>query len=151
MTPPVYYPPHNRQKTTTTKAIIRRKGSTIAMSYKNIGDYGIIGDLHTIALVGLDGSIDWCCLPRFDAPSVFGAILDHKAGGHFRIAPVEAGNARQMYLPETNILLTRFLQNDGDRPASRIPRICRHRIRRRQGVRIRGHQVDQSPAGTRCR
>lgn len=83
------------------------------MSYKNIGEYGIIGDLHTIALVGIDGSIDWCCLPRFDSPSVFGAILDQKAGGHFRIAPTDPGNTRQMYLPETNILLTRFLQHDG--------------------------------------
>ena len=83
------------------------------MTYKGIGDYGIIGDLHTIALVGLDGSIDWCCLPRFDSPSLFGAILDHKTGGHFKIAPVEEGNTRQMYLPETNILLTRFLQHDG--------------------------------------
>ena len=79
------------------------------MSYKNIGDYGIIGDLHTVALVGIDGSIDWCCLPRFDSPSVFGAILDDKIGGHFKIAPVQKGNTRQMYLPETNILLTRFL------------------------------------------
>ena len=83
------------------------------MAYKGIGDYGIIGDLHTIALVGLDGSIDWCCLPRFDSPSLFGAILDHKSGGHFKIAPVNEGNTRQMYLPETNILLTRFLQHDG--------------------------------------
>ncbi|HSF09924.1 MAG TPA: trehalase-like domain-containing protein, partial [Nitrospirales bacterium] len=83
------------------------------MSYKNIGDYGIIGDLHTIALVGIDGSIDWCCLPRFDSPSLFGAILDHKIGGYFKIAPVTNGNTRQMYLPETNILLTRFLQHDG--------------------------------------
>jgi len=83
------------------------------MSYKNIGDYGIIGDLHTIALVGIDGSIDWCCLPRFDSPSLFGAILDHKVGGYFKIAPVKKGNTRQMYLPETNILLTRFLQHDG--------------------------------------
>ena len=83
------------------------------MSYKNIGDYGIIGDLHTIALVGIDGSIDWCCLPRFDSPSLFGAILDHKVGGYFKIAPVRKGNTRQMYLPETNILLTRFLQHDG--------------------------------------
>ncbi|WP_454063201.1 glycoside hydrolase family 15 protein [Candidatus Nitrospira salsa] len=83
------------------------------MAYKNIGDYGIIGDLHTIALVGLDGSIDWCCLPHFDSPSLFGSILDHKAGGHFKIAPVQEGNTRQMYLPETNILLTRFLQDDG--------------------------------------
>ncbi|WP_342347936.1 glycoside hydrolase family 15 protein [uncultured Nitrospira sp.] len=83
------------------------------MSYKNIGDYGIIGDLHTIALVGLDGSIDWCCLPRFDSPSLFGAILDQKIGGYFKIAPITEGNTRQMYLPETNILLTRFLQHDG--------------------------------------
>ncbi len=83
------------------------------MSYTNIGDYGIIGDLHTVALVSIDGSIDWCCLPRFDSPSIFGAILDHKIGGHFKIAPVHEGNTRQMYLPETNILLTRFLQLDG--------------------------------------
>lgn len=83
------------------------------MSHKNIGDYGVIGDLHTIALVGLDGSIDWCCLPRFDSPSLFGAILDQKVGGHFKIAPLQEGNTRQMYLPETNILLTRFLQHDG--------------------------------------
>ena len=83
------------------------------MSYKSIGDYGIIGDLHTIALVGMDGSIDWCCLPHFDSPSVFAAILDHKQGGHFKISPTIEGNQRQMYLPETNILLTRFFQEDG--------------------------------------
>ena len=83
------------------------------MATQGIGDYGIIGDLHTIALVGLNGSIDWCCLPRFDSPSIFGAILDQKAGGHFKISPVREGNTRQMYLPETNILLTRFLQDDG--------------------------------------
>ena len=83
------------------------------MSYKGIGDYGIIGDLHTIALVGMDGSIDWCCLPHFDSPSIFAAVLDHKQGGHFKIAPVHEGNQRQMYLPETNILLTRFFQEDG--------------------------------------
>ncbi len=83
------------------------------MSYKGIGDYGIIGDLHTIALVGTDGSIDWCCLPHFDSPSIFAAILDHKQGGHFKIAPIQEGNQRQMYLPETNILLTRFFQEDG--------------------------------------
>ena len=83
------------------------------MSYTNIGDYGIIGDLHTVALVSIDGSIDWCCLPRFDSPSIFGSILDDKIGGFFKIAPVKTGNTRQMYLPETNILLTRFLQHDG--------------------------------------
>jgi len=83
------------------------------MAYKSIGDYGIIGDLHTVALVGMDGSIDWCCLPHFDSPSVFAAMLDHKQGGHFKISPTYEGNQRQMYLPETNILLTRFFQEDG--------------------------------------
>lgn len=83
------------------------------MGYKGIGDYGIIGDLHTIALVGMDGSIDWCCLPHFDSPSIFASILDHKQGGYFKIAPLQEGNRRQMYLPETNILLTRFLQEEG--------------------------------------
>jgi len=83
------------------------------MAYKSIGDYGIIGDLHTIALVGMDGSIDWCCLPHFDSPSVFAAILDHKQGGYFKISPTIEGNQRQMYLSETNILLTRFFQEDG--------------------------------------
>ena len=83
------------------------------MAYKSIGDYGIIGDLHTVALVGTDGSVDWCCLPHFDSPSVFAAMLDHKQGGHFKISPVHEGSRRQMYLPETNILLTRFFQDDG--------------------------------------
>lgn len=84
------------------------------MSYKNIAEYGVIGDLHTVALVGTDGSIDWCCFPRFDSPSIFAAILDDKKGGRFSLAPVdEGGNRRQMYLPETNVLLTRFLHTDG--------------------------------------
>ena len=56
------------------------------MGYKPIESYGVIGDLHTVALVGIDGSIDWCCLPHFDSPSVFAAILDDQKGGSFRIA-----------------------------------------------------------------
>lgn len=77
----------------------------------------MIGDLHTVALVGINGSIDWCCIPRFDAPSVFGALLDAQKGGYFRISPTAecAKNMRrrQMYFPETNILITRFLTIEG--------------------------------------
>jgi len=83
------------------------------MAYKPIGDYGVIGDLHTVALVGKDGSIDWCCFPHFDSPSLFGALLDDQRGGRFRIAPQEDGKRQQLYLPETNVLLTRFLHCDG--------------------------------------
>ena len=82
-------------------------------AYKPIENYGVIGNLHTIALVSIDGSIDWCCLPHFDSPSVFGAILDTKKGGHFNITPVTQGTRRQTYLPDTNILITRFLHSDG--------------------------------------
>jgi GH15 family glucan-1,4-alpha-glucosidase len=84
-------------------------------NYLPIEDYALIGDLHTVALVGKNGSIDWCCLPRFDAPSIFGALLDTHKGGFFRISPTEQSGLRykQLYLPETNILLTRFLTADG--------------------------------------
>ncbi len=85
------------------------------MTYLPIGDYAVIGDLHTVALVGKNGSIDWCCLPRFDSPSLFGAILDTGKGGFFRISPADMSEVKcqQLYLPETNILLTRFLREDG--------------------------------------
>jgi GH15 family glucan-1,4-alpha-glucosidase len=83
--------------------------------YLPIEDYALIGDLHTVALVGKNGSIDWCCLPRFDSPSVFGALLDANKAGFFRISPttMEQVKCQQLYLPETNILLTRFLSPDG--------------------------------------
>jgi len=83
--------------------------------YLPIEDYAVIGDLHTVALVGKNGSIDWCCLPNFDSPSVFGALLDANKGGFFRIAPpyVPGMSRKQLYLPDTNILITRFLSVDG--------------------------------------
>lgn len=85
------------------------------MTYKPIGQYGLIGDRHSAALVGTDGSIDWCCFPRFDSPSVFAAILDDRKGGRFQIAPA-AGHVSvdQSYLPNTNILSTRFTTPTGD-------------------------------------
>jgi GH15 family glucan-1,4-alpha-glucosidase len=62
-----------------------------APGYRPIENYGIIGDLHTTALVGMDGSIDWLCLPRHDSPSVFTAILDDEQGGRFAISPAAEG------------------------------------------------------------
>src|SRR3954466_9252534 len=84
------------------------------VGYLPIDQYGVIGDLHTAALVGRNGSIDWLCLPRFDSPSVFAAILDDGKGGRFRIAPPAEGiRHKQFYWPDTNILVTRFLHPDG--------------------------------------
>jgi len=85
-----------------------------ARGYLPIERYGLIGDMHTAALVGLDGSIDWCCLPRFDAPSAFARLLDAERGGFWQIGPADTDAvARQFYLPETNVLVTRFLGDHG--------------------------------------
>src|SRR5215471_6136319 len=83
------------------------------MVYKPIESYGVIGDLHTVALVGMDGSIDWCCLPHFDSPSIFAAILDERKGGFFKIASLYEAQHKQMYLPDSNVLVTRFLSPEG--------------------------------------
>lgn len=87
----------------------------LGAAYQPIEDYAVIGDLYTVALVGKNGSIDWCCLPDFDSASVFGALLDAQKGGFFRIAPAETLGMqyRQLYVPETNILITRFLSRNG--------------------------------------
>ena len=82
--------------------------------YKKISDYGIIGNLRSVALVGKDGSIDWMCLPFIDSPSVFGALLDHKKGGRFSLSPVGAFDSQAEYLPETNILRTIFRTRSGE-------------------------------------
>jgi GH15 family glucan-1,4-alpha-glucosidase len=85
--------------------------------YQPIENYGVIGDLNTVALVGINGSIDFMCFPDFDSPTIFAALLDKQNGGFFRIAPVSESRdtvkQKQMYLPDTNILLTRFLQQEG--------------------------------------
>ena len=84
------------------------------MAYQPIENYGIIGNMRTIALVGMNGSIDWYCFPHFDSPSVFGAILDNEKGGRFQISPVaEDVRHKQFYWPSTNVLITRFLHADG--------------------------------------
>ncbi len=82
--------------------------------YLPIAEHGVIGNLHTVALVGTEGTIDWYCCPRFDAPSVFGAILDARRGGHWSLSPTGRGwTSRQLYLPDTNVLVTRFLSPEG--------------------------------------
>ena len=82
--------------------------------YQPIEHYGIIGNMRTAALVGMNGSIDWLCLPNFDSPSVFAAILDDRKGGRFRIYPAgDDFRNKQFYWPDTNILITRFLHADG--------------------------------------
>jgi GH15 family glucan-1,4-alpha-glucosidase len=82
--------------------------------YLPIADHGIIGDLHTVALVGANGTIDWYCCPAFDSPSVFAGILDKEKGGFYRIAPVdEDWTSRQLYFPDTNVLITRFFAANG--------------------------------------
>jgi GH15 family glucan-1,4-alpha-glucosidase len=82
--------------------------------YQPIEHHGVIGNLRTAALVGMDGSIDWLCLPHFDSPSVFAAILDDEKGGRFSIAPTgDDFRQKQFYWPDTNVLITRFLHDEG--------------------------------------
>jgi GH15 family glucan-1,4-alpha-glucosidase len=82
--------------------------------YLPIAEHGLIGDLQTSALVTVDGTIDWLCLPRFDSPSVFSALLDAERGGHWRMAPTcEVSKTHQFYFPDSAVLVTRFLSEDG--------------------------------------
>jgi GH15 family glucan-1,4-alpha-glucosidase len=82
--------------------------------YPPIADHGLIGDLQTAALVTTDGTVDWWCCPRFDSPSVFASLLDHDKGGRFRIAPEGADYVvKQLYFPDTAILITRFMTPGG--------------------------------------
>ena len=83
-------------------------------NYQPIANYGVVGNLQTVALVGMNGSIDYLCFPYLDSPSVFAALLDYKKGGYFQIAPVlEQPTLKQFYILDSNILLTRFLSDQG--------------------------------------
>lgn len=84
------------------------------MSYLPLEDYALIGNMHTAALVGRNGAIDWLCWPFFDSPSVFAGVLDDERGGTFQIVPARDGVTRkQVYWPDTNVLITRFLADEG--------------------------------------
>jgi GH15 family glucan-1,4-alpha-glucosidase len=108
------------------------------MPFEPIESYGVIGNMRTVALVSAMGSIDWYCFPFFDSPSVFGALLDHERGGRFSLRP-DAANVRskQLYWPDTNVLLTRFLSPEGVvemedfMPAGRVRSDWRDQIIRR--------------------
>ena len=124
------------------------------MAYQPIENYGIIGDLHSVALVGMDGSIDWLCLPHFDSPSVFAAILDDEKGGRFKISPVPGGvTCKQLYWPDTNVLVTRFFTPDGvaeiiDYMPLHVPSNGHHQLIRRVEM-VRGEiafRLECSPA-----
>ena len=80
----------------------------MATDYTRLEEYGLIGNLATCALVGRDGSIDWCCLPHLESPSVFAAILDSEQGGHFYIRPQGHDGGKQTYVGNTNVLQTTF-------------------------------------------
>jgi GH15 family glucan-1,4-alpha-glucosidase len=113
-------------------------------SYPNISDHGLIGDLQTAALVTTDGVLDWFCLPRFDSPSVFASLLDTNRGGYYKIAPDRDDYvSKQLYLPDTAILVTRFMTPDGVgevhdfMPVIEGPATDRHRLVRNIRV-VRG-------------
>ncbi len=81
--------------------------------YLPIEEHGVIGDLHTVALIGTNGAIDFWCFPHFDSPAVFAALLDDEKGGTFQIAPLEPATHKQLYLYDSNVLVTRFLSEAG--------------------------------------
>jgi GH15 family glucan-1,4-alpha-glucosidase len=112
-------------------------GPADGCGYLPVSDHGMIGDLHTVALVGTNGTIDWHCSPSFDSPSVFASILDADRGGRFELAAAVAAKTRQFYLPETNVLITRFFAEDGVgsiedfMPVGAESDVQRHRLIRR--------------------
>src|SRR5258707_5128602 len=93
--------------------MLRGRGGTVER-YPNRSDPGIIGHLDTAALVAADGTVDFFCCPRFDSPSVFASLLDAERGGYFKISPAgEEYVTRQLYFPDTAMLITRFMTPDG--------------------------------------
>ena len=112
--------------------------------YPAIEDHAIVGDLHTVALVATGATIDWCCLPRFDSPAVFASLLDADRGGCFAVR-CEAARTRQLYMPDTNVLVTRFLGTDSvgevvdfmvpRRPGNPLPHAGSVLVRRLRAVR----------------
>jgi GH15 family glucan-1,4-alpha-glucosidase len=111
--------------------------------YLPIENYGVVGDLHTVALIGTNGSVDFMSYPYFGSPTIFAALLDAENGGRFQIRPcLQTGTVKQMYLPDTNVLITRTLDRDGVAEVSDFMPVgvgehkhCHSLVRRAKGVR----------------
>jgi GH15 family glucan-1,4-alpha-glucosidase len=124
--------------------------------YLPIAEHGLVGDLHTVALVGTNGTIDWYCCPAFDSPSLFGAILDKDEGGFYSLHPCgDEWTSKQLYFPDTNVLITRFFTPDGVgevqdfMPIEAQSGMHRHRLIRRVVV-VRGmmeFRIEMHPHG----
>ena len=100
-----------RSASGTTRERVPRQAAGPA--YPPIADYALIGDCHTAALISRSGSIDWCCLPRFDSDSCFGRLLDWNKGGYFAITPVGPYRVRREYRGDSLILVTTFTTRTG--------------------------------------
>jgi GH15 family glucan-1,4-alpha-glucosidase len=111
--------------------------------YPAIEDHAVVGDLHTVALVATDGTIDWCCLPQFDSPAVFASLLDADRGGCFAVR-AEAARTRQLYMPDTNVLVTRFLGTDS------VGEVVDFMVPRRPGSPLRQPGATSPTARTGC-
>lgn len=105
-------------------------------AHRPVADHGIIGDLHTVALVARDGTLDYLCWPNLDSPTVFADLLDPGSGGHFSVTPDMDGAHRvQLYVPDTNILLTRWM---GETASAEIVDLLPFTDTARGGVQPRG-------------
>src|SRR5579863_9200387 len=96
-----------------TKWNVATTTAEAAPRYRAISDYGVIGDCRTAALVGPDGSIDWCCLPHFDSPAVLCRLLDADLGGYFRLSPAGDFESAMAYMDTTNVLQTMYATASG--------------------------------------
>jgi GH15 family glucan-1,4-alpha-glucosidase len=102
-------------RTWTDRSATSNRGSRVSKgAYLPIEDYGVVGDLHTVGLIGTNGSVDFMSYPQFGSPTIFAAMLDAEHGGRFQICPcLDTGTTKQMYLPDTNVLITRRLDRCG--------------------------------------
>jgi GH15 family glucan-1,4-alpha-glucosidase len=110
------------------------------LTYKRIDDYGLIGDMHGSALVSSDGSIDWCCMPRFDSPALFSRILDSNKGGFYKLVPAKISSSTRRYLPNTNVLETSFTTSTGTGVLIDFMPVHRHVVMPREPLEITNSQ-----------